>query len=63
MAAPMTRAATNRRRTRLWLPMLVLGAVATLVGDPMIIVFNSLDLLGLMLMVAGLLGFAREVDK
>lgn len=55
--------AAQRRRAFLWLPMLVAGAMISLAVSPMITIFNSLDVLGLVLTVAGLLGFIREVDN
>lgn len=63
MVGPSARVAAQRRRMLLWLPMLVLGAVASLAGGSMITVFNSLDFLGLAFIVAGLLGFVYEVER
>ncbi len=67
MAAPMVRPSARvgaaRRRALLWLPMLVAGLLVSIAGGSMLDVFNGLDLLGLMLSVGGLLGFASEVDK
>ena len=59
---PSQRVAANRRRAA-WLLVALAGVLVSLAGGPMITVFNSLDLLGLVLMVAGLLGLAREVDR
>lgn len=63
VVGPSVRVAAQRRRLLLWLPMLVLGAVASLAGGPLVTVFNSLDGAGLVLIVAGLLGFLHEMDK
>lgn len=63
MVRPSERVAARRRRAFLWLPLLVLGAMISLAGGPMIAVFNSLDVFGLAFTVVGLLGFVREVDK
>ncbi|ALV45809.1 hypothetical protein MB46_10290 [Arthrobacter alpinus] len=60
---PSERVAAQRRRAFLWLPLLVAGALVSLAGGPMITVFNSLDAAGLALMVGGLVGFIREVEK
>ncbi|SEE25215.1 hypothetical protein SAMN04489740_0973 [Arthrobacter alpinus] len=60
---PSERVASRRRRAFLWLPLLVAGALVSLAGGPMITVFNSLDTAGLALMVGGLVGFIREVEK
>lgn len=63
VVCPSQRVAANRRRAFLWLPLLVAGVLVMLVAGPMIPVFNSLDVAGLALMVGGLLGFIREVEK
>lgn len=67
MSAPLglspQRVASRRRRTRVWLPLLVAGALVSIAGGPMITVFNSLDAAGIALMVAGLLGFVHEMEK
>lgn len=60
---PSERVAAQRRRAFLWLPLLVAGVLVSLAGGPMITVFNSLDAVGLALMVGGLAGFIREVEK
>lgn len=60
---PSERVAARRRRAFIWAPLLVLGAVISLAGGPMIEVFNSLDVMGLACTVVGLLGFVREVDR
>ncbi|WP_315913604.1 hypothetical protein [Arthrobacter sp. lap29] len=63
VVSPSARVATTRRCTFVWAPLLVLGVLASVVGGPMITVFNSLDVAGVVLMLAGLLGFVREVEK
>ncbi|WP_133159088.1 hypothetical protein [Arthrobacter glacialis] len=60
---PSERVAARRRRLFLWLPLLMVGALVTVVAGPMIIVFNSLDVAGAALMLGGLLGFALDVEK
>lgn len=62
MKAPTARVAANRRRTFLWLPLLITGIATALAGAPMITVFNSQDVLGLALVVAALLGFIKDVE-
>lgn len=63
VVGPSQRVAAQRRRTRLWLPLLVLGILVSAAGGSMIEVFNSLDVLGLIAVVAGLLGLAKEVGR
>lgn len=60
---PSERVAAQRRRAFLWLPLLVAGVLVSFAGGPMLTVFNSLDAAGLGLMIAGLVGFIREVEK
>ncbi|WP_343317743.1 hypothetical protein AAFM46_10880 [Arthrobacter sp. TMP15] len=60
---PSVRVAANRRRAFLWLPVLLTGALVSVAGGSMITVFNSLDAAGLVLLLAGLFGFIREVEK
>ena len=60
---PSQRVAARRRRMLVWLPLLALGILVSAAGGPMIDVFNSLDVLGLLLTMAGLLGFAQEVGR
>ncbi|MHA7270422.1 hypothetical protein [Arthrobacter sp. HLT1-20] len=60
---PSPRVAARRRRLVLWLPLLVAGALVTVAAGPMITVFNSLDVASLVLLLAGLAGFAFEMEK
>lgn len=60
---PSDRVAAQRRRAFLWLPLLLAGVLVSLAGGPMITVFNSLDAIGLALMVGGLVAFIRDVEK
>lgn len=60
---PSERVAAQRRRAFLWAPLLVAGVLVSIAGGPMITVFNSLDAIGFALMVAGVVGFIREVEK
>lgn len=60
---PSVRVAATRRRAFLWLPLLLVGFIVSMAGGSMITVFNSLDGLGLLFLVAGVLGFISEVDN
>lgn len=60
---PSGRVAAQRRRAFLWLPLLMAGVLVSLAGGPMITIFNSLDAIGLALMVGGLVAFIRDVEK
>ena len=60
---PSQRVAAQRRRAFLWLPLMVLGVLVSVAGGSMIEVFNSLDVLGLVFTVAGVLAFVLELDK
>lgn len=62
MVRPSARVAARRRRLLLWGPLLVAGMAVSLAGAPMITVFNSLDIAGLVLMLGGLVGFAFEME-
>lgn len=63
MKTPSSHVAANRRRALLWLPLLLAGMVVTLAAAPMIVTFNSLSVIGLVLMAAGVAGFVRELDR
>lgn len=63
MSRPSTKAAAQRRRLRLWLPLLLAGALVSATAGPMITGFNSLDGLGLAGIVGGLLGFAWDAEQ
>ena len=63
MNRPSTKVAAQRRRLRLWLPLLVAGALVAATAGPMITGFNSLDALGLAGIVGGLMGFAWDADQ
>lgn len=60
---PSKQVAARRRRVLVWLPLLVMGAVASLAAGSMIEAFNSLDATGLILTTVGLLGYVSEVDN
>lgn len=47
----------------MWAPLLLAGVLVSLVGGPMITVFNGLDLVGAAMMLGALAGFVRELDK
>lgn len=63
MNRPSKKVATQRRRFRLWLPLLVAGVLVSAAAGPMITGFNSLDAIGLSGIVVGLLGFAWDADQ
>lgn len=66
MSAPVVRPSQRvaaRRRLFLWLALLAVGVLVSIAGGSMIDVFNSLDVLGLLAVVAGLLGLAKEVGR
>lgn len=60
---PSEHVAANRRRAFMWAPLLLAGVLVSLVGGPMITVFNGLDLVGAAMMLGALAGFVRELDK
>lgn len=60
---PSERVAAARRRVFLWAPLLVAGFLVSMAGGPMIDKFNGLDVAGLAFLVAGVLGFIRELDR
>ncbi|NVM97804.1 hypothetical protein [Arthrobacter sp. SDTb3-6] len=60
---PSGAVAAWRRRLLVWLPLLLAGMAVTLAAGPMVVSFNSLNLLGLVLMGAGLAGFVKELDR
>ena len=59
MRAPSVRVGRNRRRTLVYLPLLVLGAALFLLAMP---VLNGAAVLGASLLAAGAGGFVLEVD-
>lgn len=63
MVRPSGRVAVRRRCVFLWAPLFLAGVVVSFLGGEMIHVFNGVDLLGLILMSAGVLGFTSELDK
>lgn len=63
MTRPIPRVAARRRRAFLWAPLLLAGALVTAAAGPMIGVFNSLDVAAIVLMTAGVLGFAWDAGK
>jgi|GEM_PF-6933301 len=62
MVRPSARVAARRRRLLVWWPLLVAGVLVSLAGAPMVTVFNSLDIAGLVLMVGAVAGFIFEVE-
>jgi len=62
MVRPSARVAARRRRVFLWGPLLVAGVLVSLAGAPMVTVFNSLDIAGVVLMLGGLSGFIFELE-
>lgn len=62
MKTPTARIAANRRIAFIWIPVLLVGVLLTLAGAPMITVFNSLDLLGIALIIGAFLGLTKEVE-
>lgn len=62
MKTPTARVAANRRLAFVWIPVLLVGLLFIMGGAPMITVFNSLDLLGIVLILAAFLGLAKEVE-
>lgn len=63
MKTPSARTASRRRTFILWLPAAVAGMFVSLAGGPLLTGVNSLDLTGLALMGAGVIGAAREVAQ
>jgi hypothetical protein len=57
MSAPTARTFRNRRRVYLYIPLLVLGALAVLASFP---TMNSAYIGGLLFLTAGAAGFALE---
>jgi hypothetical protein len=55
--APSERVGRNRRRTYLYLPLLVLGALLVLASVP---IFNSAYVAGLLFLTGGAAGFVLE---
>ena len=62
MNRPAPAVAACRRRTLLWFPLYLLGVVTYLLASTTN-GFNGLALLGSGLLIAGVLGVAREVGK
>jgi len=62
MVRPSARVAAQRRRLLVWWPLLVAGVLVSLAGAPMVTVFNSLDIAGVVLMFGAVAGFIYELE-
>lgn len=60
MSEPSLRVGRNRRRTFIYLPLLVIGALMFLAAFPII---NGGYLAGVALLITGAAGFVRETGK
>lgn len=60
MNRPSAAVAANRRRVLLWIPLIIIGALAGIATGATI---NSLHLIGMALIAAGGFGFISEIGK
>lgn len=63
MKAPSVRVGKNRRRTFLYTPLLILGALAFLASVASFPIINSGYLAGVTLLIAGAAGFVFETGQ
>ena len=63
MRAPSVRVGRNRRRTLLYAPLLILGALMFFAATPALPVINSAYLGGVIFLLAGAAGFILETGQ
>ena len=63
MRAPTTRVGRNRRRTFLYLPLLIIGALMFLAALAAFPIINSGYLAGVTFLIAGAAGFVLETGQ